>query len=115
MLDNNNRAIAQAEEAMADVKSPYEEKISHDVNDIKNAQGSGNAKILDVLKEIAGITVVNKVTRVRPDVVFNFGSYGRNGKKEDENLRAVGDRLNAFYNDEQHKVSINGVPVLNEG
>lgn len=114
MLDNNNRAIAQAEEAMADVKSPYVEKISHDVKDIKNAQGSGNAKILDVLKEIAGITVINKVTRVRPDVVFNFGSYGRNGKKEDENLRAVGDRLNAFYNDEQHKVSINGVPVLNE-
>lgn len=114
MLDNNNRAIAQAEEAMADVKSPYVEKISHDVKDIKNAQGSGNAKILDVLKEIAGITVINKVTRVRPDVVFNFGSYGRNGKKEDDNLRAVGDRLNSFYNDEQHKVSINGVPVLNE-
>ena len=114
MLDSNNRAIAQAEEAMADVKAPYVEKIARDVNDIKKGQGSGNAKILDVLKEIAGITVINKVTRVRPDVVFNFGSYGRNGKKEDENLRAVGDRLNAFYNDEQHKVSINGVPVLNE-
>ena len=113
-LDSNNRAIAQAEEAMADVKAPYVEKIAKDVKDIKNAQGSGNAKILDVLKEIAGITVINKVTRVRPDVVFNFGSYGRNGKKEDENLRAVGDRLNSFYNDEQHKVSINGVPVLNE-
>ena len=114
MLDSSNRAITQAEEAMADVKAPYVEKIAKDVKDIKNAQGSGNAKILDVLKEIAGITVINKVTRVRPDVVFNFGSYGRNGKKEDENLRAVGDRLNSFYNDEQHKVSINGVPVLNE-
>lgn len=115
-LDSNNRAIAQAEEAMADVKAPYVEKIANDVNDIKKGQGSGNAKILDVLKEIAGITVINKVTRVRPDVVFNFGSYGRNGKKEDENFRAVGDVLNSYHNLERQELRINDVTaVKNEG
>lgn len=101
-----------AKQAFENTKAPYLPKIANDVNDI--AHGKGNGKILDVLKEIAGITVVNKVTRVRPDVVFNFGSYGRNGKNEDPNLRAVGDKLNSFYNEEENKVSINGVPVLNE-
>lgn len=101
-----------AKQAFENTKAPYIPKIAKDVNDI--AQGKGNGKILDVLKEIAGITVINKVTRVRPDVVFNFGSYGRNGKNEDPNLRAVGDKLNSFYNEEENKVSINGVPVLNE-
>ena len=115
-LDSNNRAIVQAEEAMADVKAPYVEKIAKDVNDIKKGQGSGNAKILDVLKEIAGITVINKVTRVRPDVVFNFGSYGRNGKKEDENLRAVGDVLRSYHNMELQELRVNDATVFkNEG
>ena len=101
-----------AKQAFENTKAPYLPKIANDVNNI--AHGKGNEKILDVLKEIAGITVINKVTRVRPDVVFNFGSYGRNGKNEDPNLRAVGDKLNSFYNEEESKVSINGVPVLNE-
>ena len=101
-----------AKQAFENTKAPYLPKIANDVNDI--AHGKGNEKILDVLKEIAGITVINKVTRVRPDVVFNFGSYGRNGKNEDPNLRAVGDKLNSFYNEEENKLSINGVPVLNE-
>ena len=101
-----------AKQAFENMKSPYLPKISNDVNDI--AHGKGNGKILDVLKEIAGITVINKVTRVRPDVVFNFGSYGRNGRNEDLNFRAVGDRINSFHNGEENKVSINGVTVLNE-
>ena len=103
--------------AFEDVKAPYVEKLTKldtNVADIKKGQGKGNAQILDILKEIAGITVINKVTRVRPDVVFNFGSYGRSGKNEDPNLRAVGDKLNSFYNDEENKILINGVQVLNE-
>lgn len=103
-----------AKQAFENMKAPYLPKISQNTDDIKAAQGKGNGQILDVLKEIAGITVINKVTRVRPDVVFNFGSYGRNGKNEDPNLRAVGDKLNSFYNEEENKVSINGIPVLNE-
>lgn len=103
-----------AKQAFENMKAPYLPKISENTDDIKAAQGKGNGQILDILKEIAGITVINKVTRVRPDVVFNFGSYGRNGKNEDPNLRAVGDKLNSFYNDEENKVSINGIPVLNE-
>ena len=103
-----------AKQAFENTKAPYLEKISKNTDDIKAAQGKGNGQILDVLKESAGITVINKVTRVRPDVVFNFGSYGRNGKNEDPNLRAVGDKLNSFYNEEENKVSINGIPVLNE-
>ena len=99
---------------MENVKAPYIPKMAGDVRNIKDSVGKGNAKILDILKEIAGITVINKVTRVRPDVVFNFGSYGRNGRNEDPNLRAVGDKLNSFYNEEEYKVSVNGVPVLNE-
>lgn len=39
-------------------------------------------KIVDILKEIAGVTVINKQTMVRPDLVFNFGSYGRSGSGE---------------------------------
>lgn len=120
-MDDIKNGLAQREktreaarQAFENMKAPYIPKIAKNTDAIKNAQGKGNAQILDVLKEIAGITVINKVTRVRPDVVFNFGSYGRNGKNEDSNLKAVGDKLNSFYNDEEHKVSINGVPVLNE-
>ena len=109
VMANREEARELAKQAFENMKAPYLPKIANDVNDI--AQGKGNGKILDVLKEIAGITVINKVTRVRPDVVFNFGSYGRNGKNEDPNLRAVGDKLNSFYNEEENKVSIN---VLNE-
>lgn len=120
-MDDIKNGLAQREktreaarQAFENMKAPYIPKIAKNTDAIKNAQGKGNAQILDVLKEIAGITVINKVTRVRPDVVFNFGSYGRNGKNEDSNLKAVGDKLNSFYNDEEYKVSINGVPVLNE-
>jgi hypothetical protein len=119
--DDMKSALAQREktreaarQAFENTKAPYIPKIAQNTKDIKDAIGSGNAKILDILKEIAGITVINKVTKVRPDVVFNFGSYGRNGKNEDSNLKAVGDKLNSFYSDEEYKVSINGVPVLND-
>ncbi len=113
-LAQREKTREAARQAFENMKAPYIPKIAKNTDAIKNGQGKGNAQILDVLKEIAGITVINKVTRVRPDVVFNFGSYGRNGKNEDSNLRAVGDKLNSFYNDEEHKISINGVPVLNE-
>lgn len=113
-LAQREKTREEARQALENVKAPYIPKIAGDVQNIKNSVGKGNAKILDILKEIAGITVINKVTRVRPDVVFNFGSYGRSGMYEDPNLRAVGDKLNSFYNEEEHKVSVNGVPVLNE-
>ena len=61
-----------------------------DKNVSELAKGKGNSKVLEILKEIAGITVINKVTRVRPDVVFNYGSYGRYGAAELPNARAVG-------------------------
>lgn len=83
------REAAQA--AAQNVHSPYIPKIAKDVNDMKNGKGKGTNAILDILKEIAGVTVINKVTKVRPDVVFNFGSYGRSGKNEDPNLVSVGD------------------------
>ena len=102
-----------AKQAFENTKAPYLPKIANDVNDI--AQGKGNGKILDVLKEIAGITVINKVTRVRPDVVFNFGSYGRNGKNEDPNIvRAVADTLKSFYNGDSSELRVNDATVHKE-
>lgn len=102
-----------AKQAFENTKAPYLPKIANDVNDI--AHGKGNGQILDVLKEIAGITVVNKVTRVRPDVVFNFGSYGRNGKNEDPNIvRAVADTLTSFYNGDSNELFINDARAYKE-
>ena len=48
-------------------------------------------KIVDILKEIAGVTVINKQTMVRPDLVFNFGSYGRSGSGELSNYVGNGE------------------------
>lgn len=91
-FETRDRIKAEAERAYQNVKSPYVDKqVAQDVHDIKVAQVGSNAKILDVLKEIAGITVINKVTKVRPDVVFNYGSYGRNGKSENPNFVGTGD------------------------
>ena len=102
-----------AKQAFENVKAPYLPKIANDVNNI--AQGKGNGKILDILKEIAGITVINKVTRVRPDVVFNFGSYGRNGKNEDPNIvREVADTLRSFYNGDSSELRVNDAMVHKE-
>lgn len=104
-----------AKQAFENVKAPYLPKISKNTDDIKAAQGKGNGQILDVLKEIAGITVINKVTRVRPDVVFNFGSYGRNGKNEDPNIvREVADTLRSFYNGDSSELHVNDAMVHKE-
>lgn len=106
VMDKREETRELAKQAFENTKAPYIPKIANDVNDI--AQGKGNGKILDVLKEIAGITVINKVTRVRPDVVFNFGSYGRNGKNEDPNVvREVADTLKSFYNDDGNELFVN--------
>ena len=121
-VDDIKNAMAKREEtrdlakqAFENVKAPYLPKISKNTSDIKNAQGKGNGQILDILKEIAGITVINKVTRVRPDVVFNFGSYGRNGKNEDPNIvRAVADTLTSFYNGDSNELFVNDARAYKE-
>lgn len=115
VLDKREETKELAKQAFENVKAPYLPKISRNTDDIKNAQGKGNGQILDVLKEIAGITVINKVTRVRPDVVFNFGSYGRNGKNEDPNIvRAVADTLTSFYNGDGNELLINDARAYKE-
>lgn len=95
-------------------------KIAGDVHKI--AGGKGNEKILDVLKEIAGVIVINKVTQVRPDVVFNYGSYGRNGPREQANVIQTGDgtvlasmveAMNSLAGkwDDNFQSTVNGVPT----
>ena len=115
VMANREELNEKAKQAFENVKAPYLEKIAKDTSDIKAAQGKGNGQILDVLKEIAGITVINKVTRVRPDVVFNFGSYGRNGKNEDPNIvREVADTLRSFYNGDSSELHVNDAMVHKE-
>lgn len=87
--EHYDKANREYQEAIENVHGGYIPKIAGDVN--KLAGGKGNEKILDVLKEIAGVVVINKVTQVRPDVVFNYGSYGRNGPREQENVIRTGD------------------------
>lgn len=87
--DAYDKADQEYQKAAQNVHSGYLPKIAGDVHKI--AGGKGNEKILDVLKEIAGVVVINKVTQVRPDVVFNYGSYGRNGPREQENVIRTGD------------------------
>lgn len=81
----------EARKAYENVKDPYLDKIAKNTDDIKENTGKNSARVLDILKELAGVTVINKVTKVRPDVVFNYGSYGRSGKLEDPNLIHVGE------------------------
>lgn len=87
----NEDATEEAHKAYENVKDPYLDKISKNTEEIKENTGKGSARVLDILKELAGVTVINKVTKVRPDVVFNYGSYGRSGKLEDPNLIHVGE------------------------
>lgn len=87
----NRDATEEARKAYENVKDPYLDKISKNTEEIKENTGKGSARVLDILKELAGVTVINKVTKVRPDVVFNYGSYGRSGKLEDPNLIHVGE------------------------
>lgn len=87
----NADAAEEARKAYENVKDPYLDKISKNTEEIKENTGKGSARVLDILKELAGVTVINKVTKVRPDVVFNYGSYGRSGKLEDPNLIHVGE------------------------
>lgn len=105
----------ETNKALEDVKAPYVDKmaaIDRNVEDIKEGQDKSNNQILDILKEIAGVTVINKVTKVRPDVVFNFGDYGRNGKNEMSNLKRLGDKLSSIYdNYDGDGISVNGIPV----
>lgn len=84
-----DKTLKEINDAAQDVHSGDLPKIAGDVKNI--SKGKGTEKVLDVLKEIAGVTVINKVTQVRPDVVFNYGSYGRNSGNEDRNLVRVGD------------------------
>lgn len=115
VMANREKTNELAKQAFENMKAPYIEKIAKNTDDIKAAQGKGNGQILDVLKEIAGITVINKVTRVRPDVVFNFGSYGRNGKNEDPNIvREVADTLRSFYNGDSSELHVNDAMVHKE-
>lgn len=89
---NLDKALEDYEKQAENLKAPYvDKKVGNiDKNVSELAKGKGNSKVLEILKEIAGITVINKVTRVRPDVVFNYGSYGRYGAAELPNARAVG-------------------------
>lgn len=115
VMANREKTNELAKQAFENMKAPYIEKIAKNTDDIKAAQGKGNGQILDILKEIAGITVINKVTRVRPDVVFNFGSYGRNGKNEDPNIvREVADTLRSFYNGDSSELRVNDAMVHKE-
>ena len=91
----NADAKEEARKAYENVKDPYLDKIAKNTDEIKENTGKSSARVLDVLKELAGVTVINKVTKVRPDVVFNYGSYGRSGKLEDPNLIHVGE-MNAL-------------------
>lgn len=120
------KLLNEIEQALQNVKGPYIPKTAKDVEDLKNGKGRGASEILDVLKEIAGVVVINKVTKVRPDVVFNYGSYGRNGSNEDPNLLRTGDaraslvnELNnamaaamAYLDDDRIESDIGGVIVL---
>lgn len=49
----------------------------------KNTDGSGK-KLKEILTEIAGYEVINRVTRIRPDITMNFGSIRDEGLKPDE-------------------------------
>lgn len=89
-VKNYKKANEEYQTAAENVHGGYTKKIADDVHKI--AGGKGNEKILDVLKEIAGVVVINKVTQVRPDVVFNYGSYGRNGPREQANVIQTGDQ-----------------------
>lgn len=97
--DNINKTDEEATKAFENMKDPYLDKLGKDVKDIKDGKGKGSSEILDVLKEIAGVVVINKVTKVRPDVVFNYGSYGRNGSKEGPNLLGTGDARAQLVNE----------------
>lgn len=124
--DNINKTVEEATKAFENMKDPYLDNLGKDVKDIKEGKGKGSSEILDVLKEIAGVVVINKVTKVRPDVVFNYGSYGRNGSNEDPNLLRTGDaraslvnELNnamaaamAYLDDDRIESDIGGVIVL---
>lgn len=90
-LDRMEKAFKESDKEYQNVKAPDTDKKIGELNKTMKGNGGKTGEILDVLKEIAGVTVINKVTRVRPDVVFNYGSYGRNGKAEDPHLKSIGD------------------------
>lgn len=90
-VERREKAFKESDKEYQNVKAPYTDKAIGALNNTVKGDGSKTGEILDVLKEIAGVTVINKVTRVRPDVVFNYGSYGRNGKAEGPNLKTIGD------------------------
>ena len=90
-LARRDKAFKESDKEYQNVKAPYTDKAIGALNNTVKGNGSKTGEILDVLKEIAGVTVINKVTRVRPDVVFNYGSYGRSGRNEDPKLRTIGD------------------------
>lgn len=74
-------------DALEKTQNPMVDKqIADNTKEIAQNTGKTAAavseKIVDILKEIAGVTVINKQTMVRPDLVFNFGSYGRSGSGE---------------------------------
>lgn len=99
MVSGYDHAISiynNAGAALEKTQNPMLDKQVAD-NTKKIAENTGKTasavseKIVDILKEIAGVTVINKQTMVRPDLVFNFGSYGRSGSGELPNYIGNGD------------------------
>jgi len=87
VINRSVSAYKSAGAALEKTQNPMVDKqIADNTKEIAQNTGKTAAavseKIVDILKEIAGVTVINKQTMVRPDLVFNFGSYGRSGSGE---------------------------------
>lgn len=101
-------AVTNFDKEIQKTQNPHMEKQLNEIKNNTSASAKAGSKIVDVLKEIAGVTVVNKVTRVRPDLVFNFGSYGRSGSRELPNYEGNG-QINAGYSVRQQEEIANNI------
>lgn len=87
------KSRSKAENADNDNVMGIDNNVANINENVKKIAG-GNSKVLDVLKEIAGVVVVNKITTVRPDVYFNMGNAGAGGGSSAVDIRKATQHIN---------------------